>query len=51
MTKWQYKVVGRRVKDIRESALNTLGNNGWELVFMTQLWNGKVIAVFKKQIS
>jgi hypothetical protein len=50
MAKWKYKVVTRRVRDISASALNTAGNSGWELVFMTQLWNGKVLAVFKKQV-
>jgi len=33
-----------------ELALNKLGNRGWELIFMSQLWNGKIIAVFKKQV-
>jgi len=50
MAVWKYKVVHRRVKNISERALNLLGNNGWELIFMTQLWNGKVLAVFKKQV-
>ncbi|MCF7859184.1 MAG: hypothetical protein K9N07_07665 [Candidatus Cloacimonetes bacterium] len=49
MANWKYKVVQRRIKDVSELALNNLGNNGWELIFMNQLWNGKIIAVFKKQ--
>lgn len=49
MANWKYKVVSKRIKDISEEALDTLGNNGWELIFMNQLWNGKIIAVFKKE--
>ncbi|MCF7799002.1 hypothetical protein K9M74_03795 [Candidatus Woesearchaeota archaeon] len=49
MANWKYKVVQRRIKDVSELALNNLGNSGWELIFMNQLWNGKIIAVFKKQ--
>ncbi|RJQ15746.1 DUF4177 domain-containing protein [Candidatus Woesearchaeota archaeon] len=49
MANWKYKVIHKRVKELSEDQLNDLGNNGWELIFMSQLWNGKIIAVFKKE--
>ena len=42
MAKWKYKVVTKRIKDIDEAEFNDFGKNDWELVFMTQLWNGKI---------
>lgn len=51
MAKWKYKVTTKRIKDINESDLNSLGNSDWELIFMNQLWNGKIIAVFKKEVG
>lgn len=49
MVNWKYKVVHKRVKELSEDQLNDLGNSGWELIFMSQLWNGKIVAVFKKE--
>ena len=49
MANWKYKVVQKRIKEISEENLNDLGCNGWELIFMNQLWNGKIVAVFKKE--
>ena len=49
MANWKYKVVQKRIKEISEENLNDLGGNGWELIFMNQLWNGKIVAVFKKE--
>lgn len=49
MANWKYKVVKKRINDVSETALDNLGSNGWELVFMSQLWNGKIIGVFKKE--
>lgn len=49
MAKWKYKVITKRIKDIDETEFNNFGKSDWELVFMTQLWNGKLLAIFKKQ--
>lgn len=49
MANWKYKVVTKRIKDVSEDSLDNLGSGGWELIFMTQLWNGKIMAVFKKE--
>lgn len=51
MANWKYKIIARRIKEVDEKGLNTLGNNGWELIFMNQLWNGKILAVFKKEVG
>jgi hypothetical protein len=58
MSQWQYRVEKYTLKELADpDYLNTLGKQGWELIFLDRLTGTrsgiqmKWLAVFKKQIA